>query len=222
VRIFSNLVDAYNFLYSEWEYSREDPWGVQSSAYEHGKLLQQFVLVGDRHYNRVLDVGCGAGFFTGCLAKISKEVIGLDRSPGALRQARAVLQDVANVSLAEGNIRSYPLSPSDFDLIVLGEVLYYLAYLSGDGRFGNRLGLQALLPLAGKLRDALVPGGRLLLTSYFNGPQDDLTRSDMEAFRRLFEEAGLTLETEYEGILTRGSNLQQYRIFLFQKPGPAA
>ena len=106
VRVFSNLVDTHNYLYTEWEYSKGDPWAVQTSVYEHGKLLQQLVLLGDRHYDRVLDVGCGAGFFTSCLAKISKEVIGFERSPEALRQARAVLQDVANVSLVEGNIRS--------------------------------------------------------------------------------------------------------------------
>ena len=103
----------------------------------------------------------------------------------------------------------------------MGEVLYYLAYVSGDGRFMNQLGPKALLPLVGKLQDALVPGGRILLTSYFNGPEDDLTQSDVEGFRRLFEEAGLIVETEYEGILKKEDHRQQYKMFLFQKPGPA-
>jgi SAM-dependent methyltransferase len=217
MKMFSRFVDAINFLHHERKYSRKDPWGIEGSTYEQGKLMEQFVLLYDRTYNRVLDVGCGAGAFTGCVAKISKEVVGLERSHGALRQARVALEGLENVSLVAANIRSYPLPPNHFDLIVLGEVVYYLAYLSGDGRFLREAALDKMGPIIEKFRGALAPGGRLLMTNYFNATGGAMRQKDIEGFRGLFESAGLSVETEFDGSLKRAGHQRQYKILLFQK-----
>jgi SAM-dependent methyltransferase len=215
---FSRFIDAFNFLHHEWKYSREDPWDIRASSYEQGKMMQQFVLVNDRTYSRVLDVGCGAGDFTSLLAKISTEVVALERSSGAVRQARKNLKTSPNVSLVSENIRTYALPASHFDLIVLGEVLYYLSYVSGDRRLGKQSGLNSLLPLIQKLRESLTPGGRILMTNYFSADRGAMTRADGADFRRLFEEAGLYVESEYEGAYKKETKHQQFQITLFQKP----
>ena len=182
-------------------------------------MMQQFALLRDRTYRRALDVGCGPGTFTSCLAKICAEVVALERSNGALRQAREALHAVPNVTLISGNIRSYPLPPSSFDLIVLAEVVYYLSFVSGDRRLGVHPGLASLPPLCRRLREALVPGGRLLMTNYFDLERGPVSRADVKEFRRLFEEAGLTVETEYEGLYRRAGAQQQFQIVLFAAPG---
>jgi SAM-dependent methyltransferase len=215
---FARFIDAVNFLHHEWKYSRQDPWGIRASLYEQGKMMQQFVLLNDRTYARVLDVGCGAGDFTSCLAKISTEVVALERSNGALRQARTNLRSLPNVALVSDNIRSYSVPASHFDLIVLGEVLYYLSYVSGDRRLGMQLGLDSLQPLIQKLQEALVPGGRILMTNYFGLDKGAMTRADVAEFRRLFENAGLRVETKYEAAYKKEDKRQQFQITLFQKP----
>jgi SAM-dependent methyltransferase len=215
---FARFIDAFNFLHHEWKYSRKDPWGIRASSYEQGKMMQQFVLVNDRTYTRVLDVGCGAGDFTSLLAKISTDVIALERSNGAIRQARTNLQSSPNVHLVSENIRSYELPASHFDLIILGEVLYYLCYVSGDRRLGNQSGLDSLEPLIQKLRESLTPNGRILMTNYFGNEKGAMTRADVTDFRHLFESAGLRVESEYEGAYKKESHHQQFQITLFQNP----
>jgi SAM-dependent methyltransferase len=217
---FTRFIDAFNFLHHEWKYSREDPWGIRASSYEQGKMMQQFLLVNDRTYARALDVGCGAGDFTSLLAKISTEVVALERSTGAIRQARTNLKASPNVSLVSENIRSYDMPASHFDLIVLGEVLYYLSYVSGDRRLAKQSGLDSLVPLIQKLHDSLTPNGRILMTNYFSPDQGAMTRADGAEFRRLFENAGLSVESEYEGAYKKEARHQQFQITLFQKPSP--
>ena len=197
---FSRFIDAFNFLHHEWKYSRQDPWGIRASSYEQGKMMQQFVLVNDRTYARALDVGCGGGDFTSLLAKISTAVIALERSTGAIRQARANLKNSPNVSLVSENIRTYALPSSHFGLIVLGEVLYYLSYVSGDRRLGKQSGLSSLEPLIQKLQESLTPAGRILMTNYFS-PRS----GSHDARRRRRTPPPLRKRRSLRGIRIRGS-----------------
>ena len=59
-----DLVDQKirNFMEGLW--SRGDPWDLENSVYERDRCLQLVKMIEDRHYPRVLEIGCGAGYLT--------------------------------------------------------------------------------------------------------------------------------------------------------------
>jgi SAM-dependent methyltransferase len=79
---------------------------------------------------RVLDVGCGPGFY--CL-ELSEEVgpsgsvVGVDSSPPMLELARERCAGRDNVELREGEATELPVDSSSFDGVVCVQVLEYVA-----------------------------------------------------------------------------------------------
>src|SRR6516162_5153608 len=73
----------------EREWSRGDPWEPNTPDVERAKFGRQLQLLGDRHYARVLELGCGNGRFTALLAGLADTVVALDVAPSAVARARA-------------------------------------------------------------------------------------------------------------------------------------
>lgn len=95
----------------------------------------------------VLEVGCGAGAFTGLLAARARRVTALDLSPQMLRLARSRTAGRANVDYVLGDVMRLPLPAGAYDCVVSIATLHHL-------------------PLAralGKMKDALRPGGVLVV-----------------------------------------------------------
>ena len=78
---------ARTFFDGLWKHG--DPWQFDSSVFERGKYNRQIELVADRRYERVLEIGCGAGVFTRQLAALARVVVAMDVSPVAIGAARA-------------------------------------------------------------------------------------------------------------------------------------
>lgn len=139
---------------SAWErfYARADPYGLGTSAYEREKYERTLAAIGDGPFQRALEVGCSVGVFTGLLAPRCRELLAVDISENAVRQARRALAAHPGVTCER---RTLPAQMPDgpFDLIVCSDVLYYwpLAEL--------RRGLAAL-------EAALGPGGALVAVHY--------------------------------------------------------
>jgi ubiquinone/menaquinone biosynthesis C-methylase UbiE len=100
---------------------------------------------------RVLDVGCGPGFY--CLelaAEVGPQgsIVGLDGSEAMIELARRRCGELANVELREADATALPVADGDFDAALCVQVLEYLAE-----------------PGAGlaELHRALRPGGRVLV-----------------------------------------------------------
>jgi SAM-dependent methyltransferase len=100
---------------------------------------------------RILDVGCGPGFY---LAELADEVgpegalVGVDLSPQMLALAYRRLGERENVALHEGESGSLPVESGSFDAAVCVQVLEYVADV----------------PAAlAEIHRALRPGGRVLL-----------------------------------------------------------
>ena len=100
---------------------------------------------------RILDVGCGPGFY---LAELVDEVgpdgalVGVDQSPQMLALAGRRLGERENVALQEGEAASLPVESEAFDAALCVQVLEYVADV----------------PAAlAELHRALRPGGRVLL-----------------------------------------------------------
>jgi SAM-dependent methyltransferase len=103
-----------------------DPWGFRSSPYEREKYGETLAILPRARYGSVLEIGCSIGVFTRRLAERCDTVLALDGSARALAEAKNANADLSWVTFREGMV------PQDFpegryDLIVLSEVLYYLA-----------------------------------------------------------------------------------------------
>ena len=107
--------------------------------------------LGARPGERVLDVGCGPGFYVAeLLERVGPEgaVVGIDSSPQMLGLAAHRCQGHANVTFHEAPATSLPVDDGGFDAALSVQVLEYV----GD--------VDAAL---GEMRRALRPGGRVVL-----------------------------------------------------------
>lgn len=82
------------------------------------------------HPKHILDIGCGTGYLTEELAKVTSNITGIDVSKTAIEQAQKRLPEITfyEGSLNElGDIRNELKIPGrPFDLIVASEILYYI------------------------------------------------------------------------------------------------
>lgn len=138
---------------------------------------------------RVLDVGCGSGRATCFLARMGREVVGIDLAMAGLLRAEAFRRraEVATATFARGNPYAPPVAPGSVDLVLL------LDKLEAIGRPAAVLRACAA---------TLAPGGFLVArvaTPWAPEPPDD-ARPPLwsghlpEAVIGWFGEAGLTLQ----------------------------
>jgi ubiquinone/menaquinone biosynthesis C-methylase UbiE len=79
---------------------------------------------------RILDVGCGPGFYCAELAaevRSSGSVVGVDSSPAMLRLAARRCAGYERVELRPGDAASLPVDDASFDAAVCVQVLEYVA-----------------------------------------------------------------------------------------------
>lgn len=133
---------------TETQYTETDPMPVGHLFRKFSQMpdLEQAAL--DRCTGRVLDVGCGAGSHALHLQQQGLEVVGLDRSKGALTvaKARGVLE------LVEAVLLDYTAEP--FDTILL--------LMNGTGIFETVDRVPTYLE---HLKKLLKPGGQVLIDS---------------------------------------------------------
>lgn len=103
----------------------------------------------------VLDAGCGVGRHALALAPHVGRVVCVDFSTGSLQVllAEARRRGLDNVSAVAGDLARLPLPKGHFDTIVSCEVLQHVP------------GHSTRLEVLANLRNALAPGGRLVLTT---------------------------------------------------------
>lgn len=112
------------------------------------ELRRRFLREHVRPGERALDLGCGAGTFTGLLAQAGAEPVGVDVAEAALRRARAAQPGLRFVLAPfEGPL---PLEDGAFDVVWCSEVIEHVADTA---------------PWLSEIRRVLRPAGRLLLTT---------------------------------------------------------
>lgn len=151
----------------------------------------------------VLDLGCGTGLELGYYFEIvpTAKVTGIDLAPGMLAALRRKFPGKA-LKLIAGSYFDVPLEPCAFDAALSVESLHHFTK-------------EEKIPLYEKVRNALKPGGWLILTDYF-APSDEEERSRRAELLRLKQEQGirdgafyhydtpLTVEHETEALRTAG------------------
>lgn len=185
------ILERLGLLWQRWKTRRKmervfgrkaDPFGYESSPYEAARLKAMDEAAGPGPFRAVLEAGCAEGHFTERLAARAARVTAVDLSPKALERARARLSGKA-VDFVEADLRDFAPAGA-FDLVVFGDVLYYLDKPGARGAF------EEFFPRAAAW---LAPGGRLLLAHGFAGPEELAHR---RGFRERFEKAGLRLVSE--------------------------
>lgn len=114
---------------------------------EEARRIEFLLRIGRfRRGERVLDLGCGAGWVTRELSEKGVRVVGLDLSKRGLRKARTVAPKAAFVF---GDGYALPLRDGSLDGAVLSEVLEHLAHPEDVLR---------------EVRRTLRPGGKLVVS----------------------------------------------------------
>ena len=138
---------------------------------EHFERRRGFLLAALQPGAKVLDVGCGSGWFSEALAGAGFATVGVDVADEAIRRARARCPELEFQLAAEGG--ELPFAPESFDAAWLGEVLEHVQ----DG-----LGLLAAV------ERVLVAGGQLLVSTPDHGRALRLRLGlSRRAFERHFE-----------------------------------
>ena len=100
----------------------ETPLGARVDADEKEVV---FALADLKPGERVLDVGCGDGNYTGPAAELTGSAVGLDRSPAMLKAAAERLGGVAGLEWAEGDAAALPFPDRSFDAALIVTVLCF-------------------------------------------------------------------------------------------------
>lgn len=139
------FIGAFEEMYRDCE----DPWHqdqLQPVSREIALLLLR-----DRTYRRILDLGCGKGRFTNQIQTATGGVVtGVDISPTAVSIARTRYPDIEFLS---ASVPPLNVSNTGCDLVVVGELLWYV--------------LPQLALLLSEIQRVLVPDGRCLVIQQF-------------------------------------------------------
>ena len=126
----------------------------------------------------VLDLGCGTGLELGYYFELvpTAKITGIDLAPGMLAALREKFPDKA-LHLIAGSYFDVPLGACAFDAAVAVESLHHFTK-------------EEKIPLYKNVRNALKPGGWLILTDYF-ALSDEEERSRRADLLRLRQEQGI-------------------------------
>ena len=126
----------------------------------------------------VLDLGCGTGLELGYYFELipTAKITGVDLAPGMLAALREKFPDKA-LHLIVGSYFDVPLGACVFDAAVSVESLHHFTK-------------EEKIPLYKNVRNALKPGGWLILTDYF-ALSDEEERSRRAELLRLKQERGI-------------------------------
>jgi len=132
-----------------------DSGGWTANNHYHKFLLQHV----PKNCERALEVGCGTGAFARLLAACAEHVMALDLSPEMIRVARSQSSQFGNLEFQLADINEADFPDEHFDCIATIATLHHTP-------------LPAVLL---KLKQALKPGGTLIVLDLFQPQRDLLT-----------------------------------------------
>jgi 2-polyprenyl-3-methyl-5-hydroxy-6-metoxy-1,4-benzoquinol methylase len=156
-------------------------------------LRRRFLLEHVAAGERVLDVGCGEGWFAIELVRAGVEVVGIDVAEEPLRRAR-VRDPELDLRLADTD-GPWPLEDASFDVVWAGETIEHVADTAGwcsQARRVLRPGGRLLLstPDHGRLRVLWLACSRRAFESHFDPRADHLRYYTRATLTRLLGELG--------------------------------
>jgi SAM-dependent methyltransferase len=200
---------ARSFFNDLW--SRGDFWELESSEFERARYRRLIAALDPSGYDRVLEIGCGAGAFSRLLAPLSRSLLALDVSSTAIASAQTTCGTLRQTKFRVANIMDYdPKQEGPWNLIVMSETICYLGWLYS---------FFDVCWLASELFAATAPGGHLLLSNTEGDFGDPLLLpAVINTYHDLFPNVGY--RTDAEGIFRGEKNgvSLDVVISLYQKP----
>ena len=132
--------------------AKDDPWDLATKWHDQRKYAVTVASLPRPRYRRGYEPGCSIGLLTRMLAPRCDELIAVDCVDAAVQRTRAEVGEFPHVR-AERAMLPAELPDASFDLIVVGDLLYYL---SGKD----------LVDLLDGLVRRLEPGGDLVAVHY--------------------------------------------------------
>lgn len=109
------------------------------------RLLLKWLLSPFLETRTILEIGCGTGHFTDWLAESGFHVVGLDRSPAMIEQARERLPEV---TFLQGDTHQLPFPRAAFDVVVFVTALEFLDQPTVALREAVRVARQGVVVIA--------------------------------------------------------------------------
>jgi predicted TPR repeat methyltransferase len=106
--------------------AKDDPWDTATKWHDQRKYAVTMASLPRPRYRRCYEPGCSIGLLTRMLADRCDEVLAADCVDTAVAQAREATATLANVEVTEAMLPA-GLPTGTFDLIVIGDLLYYLS-----------------------------------------------------------------------------------------------
>ncbi|GIE90250.1 class I SAM-dependent methyltransferase [Actinoplanes regularis] len=106
--------------------AKDDPWDNATKWNDQRKYAVAMASLPRVRYRRCYEPGCAVGMLSVMLAERCDEVLAVDCVDEAVVQARAATAGLANVRV-ERALLPAELPDGTFDLVVIGDLLYYLS-----------------------------------------------------------------------------------------------
>lgn len=106
--------------------AKDDPWDLATKWHDQRKYAVTMASLPREHYQRGYEPGCSVGLLTAMLAPRCADLLAVDCVESAVEQTRAAVRDFPQVRVAAAMLPA-DLPDETFDLIVVGDLLYYLS-----------------------------------------------------------------------------------------------
>ncbi|MEV0898794.1 class I SAM-dependent methyltransferase [Actinoplanes sp. NPDC049802] len=163
--------------------AKDDPWDIASKWHDRRKFAVTMASLPRERYRRCYEPGASVGTLTRMLAGRCDEVLAVDSVPEAVDLLRRNTAGLANVRAERAEL---PAEPPDgvFDLVVIGDLLYYLS-------------APDLKTLLDDLVPRLEPGGDLV-SVHFRDRENGGSYDGFNAHAALLATPGLTPVVHHE------------------------
>jgi len=126
-RYWNDRIDPF-----DWKKRSDEPgqnaWAQALDTFMAPHVERAFEWLGDLRGQRILDLGCGAGYGSVHLARHGASVVGLDladRRCALAREQTALLDESLELTFTAGNAERLPFADESFDGIFASDVLMY-------------------------------------------------------------------------------------------------
>jgi LmbE family N-acetylglucosaminyl deacetylase len=172
-------IDRFAALYA----SDDDPWGVRSRWYERRKRAVLLASLPRERYHHAAEPGCGLGVLTADLAARCDRVTASDPAGQAARAAADATAGSPGVTVHEVGVDDQRAIPAGVDLVVLGELLYYLMPAAVDA-------------VADRVTASAAPGADVVLV-HWRGRAPEAPQAAAAVHRRFREDPRFTSVVEH-------------------------
>jgi SAM-dependent methyltransferase len=195
---------------AERDWRGGDPWELDQWPLDRLSYARQIELLADRRYARALELGCAEGAFTRRLTALADYLLAIDIAPSAVERARGALPSDGSVEFRALNVIDLdPVAEGPWDLIVMSETIYCVAWLYSTFE---------LAWLARRLYESTHPGGRFLMANTYGKERDYLLSPWLiDTYRDLFRNVGYELEREETMQAEKGTVEYDVLISLFTR-----